>query len=410
MAMDHRFLRPMPDISYLWRDEFTTARATGSIDGTAAEPGPGTRNVTDLDSRITIAGGALTISAGGAVAWNRTGIWHTPAITRVAGQVLAQTVNWGVIGTSMLGFTSVNSANYVGYNNLGIDSESVPMLYARRTTGPSSPEIFVPAASTDYRFYTVLRASGRFIFIKSGGTTRLMWMDAWDATATLYAGLTVYSNTIALTMDSLVALENKRYSVLATSSDSFNRANGAPGSTDGAGHAEANSGGGLAWTSQQGTGAIAANKLTCSALDGGGVGVVTVDTGKTDEVAICETTRAGGNVGVVVRYVDSNNYIYAYHDGANAGLVKRVGGVETTVVGPAVMAYAAGALMQISCDGTGFWLYYDEDYVGNVVIADAALQTGTAHGVYTTNTGNSFDNWRTFARGNGGEYADLGVY
>ena len=47
-------------VSYLLRDEFTSALAAGSVNGTAAEPGPGTRAVTDANSKLSITGGALS--------------------------------------------------------------------------------------------------------------------------------------------------------------------------------------------------------------------------------------------------------------------------------------------------------------------------------------------------------------
>ena len=41
-------------ISWLLRDEFSTDLAAGSVNGTAAEPGPGTRTVRDVESFICI--------------------------------------------------------------------------------------------------------------------------------------------------------------------------------------------------------------------------------------------------------------------------------------------------------------------------------------------------------------------
>lgn len=39
---------------YLLRDEFTDTLAAGSVDGTPAVPGPGTRSVTDTGNNISV--------------------------------------------------------------------------------------------------------------------------------------------------------------------------------------------------------------------------------------------------------------------------------------------------------------------------------------------------------------------
>lgn len=55
---------PVVPISYAFRDLFTTDRAAGAVDGTAAEPGTNTRAVTDTGSKVSISGGLLSISGG----------------------------------------------------------------------------------------------------------------------------------------------------------------------------------------------------------------------------------------------------------------------------------------------------------------------------------------------------------
>jgi hypothetical protein len=57
---------PSVQITYLLRDEFTTDRTAGAVNGTAAEPGGGgNRVVTDAGSRLVISDGELRISGGG---------------------------------------------------------------------------------------------------------------------------------------------------------------------------------------------------------------------------------------------------------------------------------------------------------------------------------------------------------
>ena len=45
--------------SFLLCDQFKAARAAGSVDGTRAEPGPGTRRVTDAGSALAVRDGYL---------------------------------------------------------------------------------------------------------------------------------------------------------------------------------------------------------------------------------------------------------------------------------------------------------------------------------------------------------------
>ncbi|MBM3136394.1 MAG: hypothetical protein FJZ89_14160, partial [Chloroflexi bacterium] len=50
--------------AYLLRDNFDDVLAAGSVNGTYAVPGPGTRTVTDAESKLSLSGGVLSISGG----------------------------------------------------------------------------------------------------------------------------------------------------------------------------------------------------------------------------------------------------------------------------------------------------------------------------------------------------------
>ena len=107
--------------------------------------------------------------------------------------------------------------------------------------------------------------------------------------------------------------------------------------------------------------------------------------------------------------MDADNYVRAVHDGTNCQLIKRVATVETTVI-TAVVAIGAGAIVVI-CEGTSFSLYLNNAQVGATsVIADAALQTGTEQGLYSTNVGNTQNDFLVMPRGTGGEYSVLEAY
>ena len=67
-------------LRYLLRDEFTTDLAAGAVNGTAAEPGPGTRTVVDLGNRLYIIGGKAIIMpyTGGITNYCVTRTCHLP--------------------------------------------------------------------------------------------------------------------------------------------------------------------------------------------------------------------------------------------------------------------------------------------------------------------------------------------
>jgi len=143
---------------------------------------------------------------------------------------------------------------------------------------------------------------------------------------------------------------------------------------------------------------ISTAKAVCSALDGG-LGIALVDTSNPNVILDAIVTRVGDNVGIVVRYVDADNYIYTGHDGTNAYLVKVVAGTPTTVA-TAAKAFGAGNV-RVIISGTQIMMYWNGAQIGAtfVTIGDAALQTSGKHGLITTNTGNTFDNVYCYARG-----------
>lgn len=374
-------------------DEFSDAHDAGAVDGTLATDGVHTRNAIDLSSKISIVDGKLVI-AGGTGSENQTGTWYTPAITRESGFALRiDTVFPDVTSALLIGLHNTASAS------LSTDSNGLYCSTNLRASksGVSAavwPVLMTPVAGTAYTFWIVLRSAGKFIFGNIGGVYKLLWFDAWDSTSALYLG--VASTNGKSTTDRFRRQVGRYYRVNALVSDSFNRADGAPGNTDGAGHLEANSGSGVAWTNRVGAAAIASNKLVITPDT---IGIATVDAGYADVVLRCDTARSAGNFGLVVRYADADNYVYAYCDGTNVTLRKRALGVDSQVLAPVAVTYAADAKFMITADATKFRVYYNEILVqSEQTISNASLQTGTGVGVYTTDVGNTFDNLVAFRR------------
>lgn len=384
-------------IRYLLRDEFITALAAGSVNGTSAEPGPGTRTVVDTGSRLSISAGTLIQTANST---GDPGYW-LDNVGRTAGRV--------VIAKSQ-----ASAAQY--HYPVGVDSgqDGAPRIATTFTAaleikpfenGTNGPVIGSWAALTDYEMSLVIRSAGAYYFIKGGAFTN--WTLLWFASANNDANVYPYiSASLAPTLTSYyIRVPDRLWLPTPLAYDTFTRANGALGNTETSGP-DSQSTPARAWTNRVGTTQVSSNAASASALSGG-IAIATVDTGTINTVFSSALTRSGDEIGVVLRYADSSNYIRAYHDGTNAKLDKIVAGSPTGVIS-AAQAYSAGANIVVVADGTSFSLYYNNTQIGSTsTISDAALQTGTEQGTYSTNTGNSQDTFQVFPRGTSNEYQKL---
>ena len=69
------------------------------------------------------------------------------------------------------------------------------------------------------------------------------------------------------------------------------------------------------------------------------------------------------------------------------------------------MTYVAGATLRVIKDATKYRVYYNNALVGSEqTISDAGIIDNTIHGLFSTYSGNSFDNFTLWARGTGAEY------
>lgn len=184
----------------------------------------------------------------------------------------------------------------------------------------------------------------------------------------------------------------RRATGLLLASDGFS---GAFGTTDGTG-SNVPGGGGLTWTASLGTWSTSGGVASVTAVTGG-VAVATVDVSRANVIVAAWLYRSGNTAGIVCRYVDANNHIQARHTGTNVQFVKVIAGTPTTLIDTAV-TYVAGAEMQIACNGTSFRVFYNGTAVSTEqTIADAAVASATKHGLRSTDTSNTFDNFTVFA-------------
>ena len=389
---------------YLLNDTFTTDLAGGAVNGTDAEPGPGTRAVVDTNSKLALVGGVASFATGGAAA-NDPALRFTPVIQRAPGRTVT-----GSFSISAAGLDIGWDANLTASPSDSVRANGTTLQVRQNNTTTLSVGAIV--LGTTYQIAVVWRTVGALYFIKGGTFTN--WTLIAVGNLGSYAEGYMVASAVGTTSVGVVQyLRSPKLFWLPSPllSDGFGSTFGL---SDGLGHAEGvaegrgRGGDGLTYV-QVGTWATSAGAVACTVLSGG-LGITHATLTSADVIATVKVTRAGGVGGLVLRYVDASNYITCYHDGTNVLLVKRVAGVDTTVQTTAA-TYVAGAELRVYATGSAFRIYYNNAIVGTEqTIADAGLQSAANHGLYTTNVGNTFDDLAIYARGTGGEYAALDTF
>jgi hypothetical protein len=147
--------------SYLLRDDFCDTVAAGSVNGTPATPGPGTRVVEDADGdAISIGSGVLTFANPNGLLNDQN--YHLGAVVRVAGRMLHIQVNMATANTALLGW----DAEQIDYGSCGI----FYFAAGGNVTSYANPCIAISTnvPGTDYKLVLVLRSAGEYYFIKGG--------------------------------------------------------------------------------------------------------------------------------------------------------------------------------------------------------------------------------------------------
>jgi len=408
-AFDFTVSGPLTFISWLFADEFTTSVVAGSVNGTNAEPGTGTRLVSDSASVMSITGGALTVAAGTAPLYV-----SSLAIARVAGRVFLFSLNVGIsrviIGVVNSSGVTTGTVNAARRGTFEWNGTSLGVITS------NSPTITVATVvlGTTYKFAILIRATGQMYFIKGGAFSAwtLLYIDTSNTDASLFP----YSYQVGTTATYAIDYIHVPVTIWLPTpfvSDGFSTSFATP--TDGDGHAEGVAGGigsggdGVTWTAQVGTWATAGGKLGATALSGG-IAIATVPTGSADVLADIKVTRSAGQGGGLLRYTDANNYLYYNHDGTNAFLKQVLAGSTTTLITGAA-TYSANAVIRADVSGVNGRLYYNNALIGSTSSINAAL-TATTHGVYVTDvTANvTLDDLVIYAKGTNNEYAVLDMF
>lgn len=122
-----------------------------------------------------------------------------------------------------------------------------------------------------------------------------------------------------------------------------------------------------------------------------------VNTSSNNVAVSTGVTLTKGTVSGIVVNLDNatnpQNFVIAYHDGINAHLEKCVNGTYTSLINAAA-TYAAGAVIKITRDSSGYSLFYNGTQVGTTQnITDTSIINNTIHGLFSTYASNSFTNF-----------------
>lgn len=173
-------------LSYLYRDQFTTDRAAGALNGTAAEPGPGTRTVTDTTSKYSISGAKTVIVQGANVSATDPQMYSTATFSNTCGLASYTRVGflnsnfsaqqWGLSASvgavSIANLGNINSFNMVrpgcGGSGSGID-------HGRQLAAATN---LVYTDPMDIETLVISRAPGAFWFHRlKNGPWELVFID-----------------------------------------------------------------------------------------------------------------------------------------------------------------------------------------------------------------------------------------
>lgn len=401
-------LRPAVTVADLLNDTFTTALGAGSVNGTASEPGPGSRTVTDAESKLSLSGGNISISGGKASpAWGDPGIWW-PSLSRTAGRTLivSDVAVTDVTSAVEIGFDSGTAGNIV--DGIRVTGDTLLPVYG----GTVGPSVYVPTDGTTYSIATVLRAAGAFNFLKVGTTWKLVWVAETGTDATLFPAISGYN---AVLTDSSIKVPRATWFPTPLVSDGFTGVNGTliqSRTSDGLGHSEGNGGSGVSYSFlayPSGSMYTSNGVLWCSS--GYPTAGFTGSSNVLYSAKVTVSTGAGVDASICFRKSSPNTLIQAAlsHDLGSFTVTKYVSGTGTALIS-VLITYADAKRLVIVADGTQVSAFYNELKCGaTVTVSDAGLQLGTDCFFQGSSVnGTLFDDLVMWPIGNEGQHAAIG--
>lgn len=391
------------------RDLFIDTRSAGSIDGTLAVPGPGTRLVVDTSGLITINGTAARIN-GGISSWSgNPRLGYSDGIVRTPGKIISFKFINNISGVWRIGLDA-NTTGTPDEGNLYWDSSLIRLFI-------NGNDCIVPGSIIQYynhSIYFALRKVGFFCFVHFPGHAypELLYISNYLSNSPLYPAITQYSGSVISLSD--VAVSRQLFLPIPLVSDGFS--SNAPYITDGLGHAEGVDGGvgsggaGIAWIDSVGTWQNSGGQSNCTSIPVDRA-LRIIESNSADVIVSYRQWYTTGIAGAIVRYIDDQNYIYvSYHSGGGLiNLRKVVSGVESDMFVSEGGYMAAGARATIICRGDQITLFTNDSIRagGSITITDPILLRGTKIGLFSSNTANKFDDFCCWPVGTGGEYSTL---
>ncbi|MBK8467740.1 MAG: hypothetical protein IPL32_18150 [Chloracidobacterium sp.] len=387
-------------INYLLEDDFRIATPVlaPAVNGTLATDGVNVRTVTDTNNKISIYGNQCSFLSGSVA--NVDGLWYPPHV-RGAGKVWVSSITIGRVANDLRIGIDVNNSGVIQDGFRFISSGSLRALDAAAAT----KVVGTYDINTKYDLAMVERLSGYFTFIRGGAFTNwsFLYPSETTSTATIFPGISSASSTCDCAID-FMKVANVEYLVSPIASDSFNRANGSIGNTDGLGAFESG-GDGVQWINEIGSWNISGNVASAATLSSS-LAVATVNL-QTPNVHIeVDATRFAGEIGLIVRYLDASNFIKLRINSSAVIMEKVIGGVSTSVSTTAV-TYTVGARLEARVIGNTFHIYYNNAFVKSNTVTDASLQSGTKVGLYANTVGNTINNFVAWDLGDTGVYNSL---
>jgi len=364
----------------------------------------GSATVTDTGNRLSVAGGSLVV-ASGAGAWGEPR-FVGPAFPRAAATVAVARVV-PTSGIEHVGWVSADTATGVGTAGFHVNG-ATDLRTVNGSLGSST--ILIGAglsAGTAYNLAVVQRATGAWYLVRGGiyAAWTLVYVrdDACLTGGTALPAVHNYSG--AFSVDCL-SVPLDLWAPAAAANDGFGGTRTGLGTTDGLGASDVPGGAGVAWgTPVTATFGVSGGLAVTTVLPST-PGIAPIDAGTPDVFLQVNTTRAGGAVGVVVRFSDASNYTRVASDGANMTVVQRIAGVDQA----AVLTQACGATgqLRVAVYGTKIRVWFANAALGGETTI--AAQTGTQVGLYTTSIANTWDALSVYPRGTEGQHESLGRY
>lgn len=282
---------------------------------------------------------------------------------------------------------SISKHNEASNNSIRIDNGNLSSYIYNQplAMSPKTSTVYYSMGFSDVIYLYIVEFRGyAYYLVESNGVLELIGMNDSQHGSPIQYLLNVKDSTFALYQ---VAIPKNAWLPTPIILDGFTQSLVSDGTnwstyprTDYLGASWPN-GSGVAWNQTAGSWGVTAGTLKCSTL-ASGVGIATIATTSPNYVIACKVSAAGG--GIVLRYVDANNYMYATATATAAELHKVVGGVDSIVKTHTLTT--GNYLQQIYCNGPTVAFIYNVTQVSNspYTVTDSVLLTGATIGFRTT--------------------------